>query len=83
MLHRHSQKGGRYMKKLLGIVLILSILAINAMPAMAGMVLYNTKTGKFHNFSCRLAKKCTVNCIKIDRKEAIKRRGVACKVCRG
>lgn len=46
-------------------------------------VMYNTDSGKFHQLWCRFAKKCTVNCIKIDKKEALKRGGVPCKVCGG
>lgn len=71
------------MKKLLNVIIILSILLISTAPVVAEMVLYNTKTGKFHNLNCKWAKQCTVNCIKIDRKEAIKRGGVPCKVCGG
>ena len=47
----------------------------------ADTVVYNTKTGKYHAQSCASAKKCTVNCIKIDRKQAIQRGGVPCKIC--
>lgn len=47
------------------------------------MVVYNTKTGKYHAPYCQWAKKCTVNCIKIDKQEAIRRGGVPCKVCGG
>lgn len=71
------------MKKILSIGLILLLFAVNAMPVMAELVMYNTKTLKFHSLGCRWAAKCTVNCIKIDRKEAIRRGGVACKVCGG
>ena len=46
-------------------------------------VVYNTKTQKYHQTWCRWAKKCTVNCIKVDKKEAIKRGGKPCKVCGG
>lgn len=53
------------------------------MPCFAEVVVYNTKTGKIHSPSCKWAKKCTVNCIRIDRKEAVKRGGVPCKVCGG
>ena len=47
------------------------------------MVMYNIKTNKYHHIECKWAKKCTVNCIKIDKKEAIKRGGIPCKVCGG
>ena len=60
-------------------VLIMSL----ALPVFADTVVYNTKTGKIHTPGCQHAIKCTVNCISIDRKEAIKRGGVPCKVCGG
>lgn len=50
---------------------------------LAELVMFNTQTKKFHSISCQWAKKCTVNCIKIERKEAIKRGGIPCKVCGG
>lgn len=71
------------MKKLLIIISILSILVISTASAVAEMVIYNTKTGKFHNLNCKWAKQCTINCIKIDRKEAINKEGVSYKVCDG
>lgn len=71
------------MKKLLNVIIILSILLISTASVVAEMVMYNTKTGKFHKLDCEWAKQCTVNCIKIDRKEAIKRGGVPCKICGG
>ena len=45
--------------------------------------MFNTQTLKYHKLDCQWAKKCTVNCIKIDKKEAIKRGGKPCKVCGG
>lgn len=71
------------MKKILSIGFILLLFAINAMPVMAEMVMYNTKTGKYHSLGCRWAKQCTVNCIKIEKKQAIRRGGIPCKVCGG
>lgn len=79
------------MKKILTRFLILTLIinlfafALNttALPVSAEMVMYNTKTGKYHTLTCKWAKKCTVNCIKIDKKEAKKRGGVPCKVCGG
>lgn len=49
----------------------------------AETVMYNTQTHKYHQIWCRYAAKCTVNCIKLEKKEAIKRGGVPCKVCGG
>lgn len=63
------------------ILLIASI--IFAAPVFADTVIYNTKTGKIHTPGCQYAKKCTVNCVSLDRKEAIKRGGIPCKVCGG
>lgn len=51
--------------------------------AFGELVMYNTQTGKYHALWCKWAKKCTVNCIKIEKKEAIKRGGIPCKVCGG
>lgn len=72
------------MKKLLiyfGIFLFFNTIAIT--PCLAKDVYYNTKSHKYHSFNCKWAKKCTVNCIKISKKEAQKRGGVPCKVCGG
>jgi hypothetical protein len=53
-------------------------LSVNAEP-----VMYNTATQKVHKAYCQHAKKCTVNCIKIERQDAYKRGGKPCKVCGG
>lgn len=71
------------MKKITIICLILLMNLIFTLGCFAETVVYNTKTGKFHLPNCQWANKCTVNCIKIDRKEAIQRGGVPCKVCGG
>jgi len=47
----------------------------------AETVSFNVKTHKIHNSSCRYFN-CK-SCIKIERKDAIKRGGVPCKVCGG
>ncbi|MBX9877596.1 MAG: hypothetical protein K2Y22_03985 [Candidatus Obscuribacterales bacterium] len=44
---------------------------------------FNTHSLKYHDPNCIWAKRCTVNCIKISRKEAKQRGGVPCKVCGG
>lgn len=49
----------------------------------AQTVVYNTKTQKYHQLKCRWAAKCSANCIKIEKKEAIKIGGIPCKVCGG
>lgn len=46
-------------------------------------VFFNTKTLKYHALSCSYARRCTKNCISLSRSEAIRRGGVACKVCGG
>lgn len=72
------------MRKFLSTLLIASFLFAGTIaPANAEPVMYNTQTKKIHQLWCRWAKKCTVNCIKIEKKEAIKRGGVPCKVCGG
>lgn len=71
------------MKKLFLSILILLIFMLSSVPVLAEMVMFNTQTLKYHKLGCRWAKKCTVNCIKIDKKEAKKRGGVPCKVCGG
>jgi hypothetical protein len=47
------------------------------------VVYFNTSTHKFHRMDCIWAQRCTVNCIAISRAEAVRRGGVACKVCGG
>lgn len=46
-------------------------------------VMFNTKTLIYHDPNCRWAKACTVNCISVDRSEAIHRGARPCKVCGG
>lgn len=71
------------MKKILAIILFLMLCLLPAQVCFAETVIYNTKTHKYHQIWCRWAAKCTVNCIQLDKKEAIKRGGVPCKVCGG
>lgn len=51
--------------------------------AFAESVMYNTQTHKVHKVSCPHAKKCTKNCIKIEKKDAYNKGGVPCKTCGG
>ena len=53
------------------------------LSANAETVIYNTATQKVHKPHCQHAKKCTVNCIKIEKNDAYKRGGKPCKVCGG
>lgn len=71
------------MKRIITVCLILVMNFVFALGCLAETVVYNTKTGKFHSVGCQWANKCTANCIKIDRKEAVQRGGVPCKVCGG
>jgi hypothetical protein len=69
------------MKKILALFIALCINL--SITALAETVVYNTKTGKIHATWCSAAKRCTVNCVKIEKKEAIKRGGKPCKICGG
>ncbi len=68
------------MKKIL--LLFITFFMFSAM-VYAETVVFNTKTYKYHKPGCQWANRCTVNCIKIEKKDAIKRGGVPCKVCGG
>lgn len=46
-------------------------------------VVFNTNSLKYHCGTCTWAKRCTANCIKIKKSDAIARGGAACKVCNG
>ena len=59
------------------------IVFISAASLFAQTVASNVKTKKYHALSCRWAIACTVNCIEIDKKEAIYRDAITCKVCNG
>lgn len=47
------------------------------------LVAFNTKTKKIHRVNCKSAKACTVNCVTLPKKEALKRGGTACGNCGG
>lgn len=47
------------------------------------IVSFNKSSLKYHCRTCTWAKRCTQNCISMKKSEAIKRGGVACKVCGG
>ena len=66
------------------ILTILLILCCNMFysSALADTVVFNTSTHRIHSPNCKCAKNCTVNCIKIDRVDAINRGGIPCKVCK-
>ena len=47
------------------------------------LVVFNTKSHKYHDPKCLWAKRCTVNCIPITRAEAQQRGGIPCAYCNG
>ena len=71
------------MKNFLSILCTMTIFFAATSFVIAETVVYNTKTGKYHSVGCQHAKKCTVNCIKLEKKDAASRGGIPCKVCGG
>lgn len=71
------------MKKLFAGAMTLFVFLMTSSVVFAETVVFNTKTLKYHKPTCQWAQKCTKNCIKIEKKEAIKRGGQPCKVCGG
>ncbi len=71
------------MKKILTVIFSVLILCLSSSSVLAETVVFNWKTLKYHKPSCQWAQKCTVNCTKVDKKEAIKHGGKPCKVCGG
>lgn len=69
------------MKKILTTLLISSLLII-PLSVSAETVVYNPNSKIFHNTSCASAAKCKV-CKKIEKSQAIKNGGRACKKCGG
>lgn len=68
------------MKKFI-VSIFIFLLSVNL--CLAETVVFNTKTHKYHNPSCKWAVKCTVNCIKIEKQQAKAKGGIPCKVCGG
>lgn len=66
------------MKKVF-LTIICFLLLANA--CLAEIVSFNVRSHKYHNSACRYFN-CK-SCIKIEKKEAIKRGGIPCKVCGG
>ena len=71
------------MKKIFTSVITLFVLLMTSTAVFAETVVFNWKTLKYHKPSCQWAQKCTQNCTKVDKKEAIKHGGKPCKVCGG
>ncbi|HVV52999.1 MAG TPA: S1/P1 nuclease [Polyangia bacterium] len=46
------------------------------------MVMFNERTGKYHDPACDSVRRCT-HCVSVPLSEAVRRGGRACKVCRG
>jgi len=46
-------------------------------------VMFNVQTHKYYHPSCVWAQRCTKNCVLVTKAEAVRRGGVACKVCGG
>lgn len=63
--------------------LLLAVCSAVVSAAPDEIVAFNTETLKYHCLTCRWAVRCTKNCVKIKKSEAIRRGGVACKVCGG
>ena len=67
-------------------LLLIACVAVNIVST-AGTdddkVVFNTQSHKYHCATCEYAVRCTKNCVTITKEEAIKRGGVACKVCGG
>jgi len=70
-------------RNIIVLTLVLVLNLVITLPCFAEMVMFNTKTNKYHSLNCQWAKKCTVNCIKVDKKDAIRQGGIPCKVCGG
>ncbi len=68
------------MKKIISALLIFIFLVTGS--AFAETVIYNPNSKIYHNEYCHSAKICKV-CIKIEKKEAIRRGGRVCKRCGG
>lgn len=58
-------------------------LFVSQAEASVAKVAFNTSSYKYHKLSCHWAKKCTKNCIIIDKEKAIANGGKPCKVCGG
>ena len=64
------------------IITALIVIIMTSSSVLAETVVYNPNSKIYHNIYCHSAKICKV-CIKIDKKEAIRRGGRACKRCGG
>lgn len=63
-------------------VLLFAFMVISG-AAFAETVVFNVKTLKYHKPTCKAAKQCTVNCIRIEKEQAKAKGGKPCKMCGG
>lgn len=63
--------------------LLLALLFSGGLTGAEEKVAFNVESLKYHCLSCKWAIKCTKNCIEVPKSEAMRRGGVACKVCGG
>lgn len=70
------------MKRIL-LLLIFIFLITPALAADSHVVIMNIETDIYHHPSCIWAKRCTKNCIKTTKDDALSRGARACKVCGG
>ena len=71
------------MKKFISVIFTFLLLFTTSTTVFAEIVVFNWKTLKYHKPGCQWAQKCTVNCTRVDKKEAVRHGGVPCKVCGG
>lgn len=70
------------MKKTLFLLLLL-ILGLPALASDSTIVVLNINRMIYHNVNCQWAHRCTKNCIKTTKQEAIESGARPCKVCGG
>ena len=71
-------------KKLFASLLVMGFIGLcQVNSAFAETVTYNHQSGIYHKHSCASAVRCTKNCTKIEKKEAVKKGGRPCKKCGG
>lgn len=70
------------MKKIFFLLVLLGI-ALPVLAADSPIVVLNVKRMIYHSLSCQWAHRCTKNCIKTTKQEAIGHGARPCKVCGG
>ncbi len=74
--------GIKNVKKIICILFILAI-TLPVLAADSTIVVLNTNRLIYHNVNCQWAHKCTKNCVKVTKQEAIEYGARPCKVCGG